>query len=194
MDIFEKFLMNELVVNISWYGELILFFDHMKQAGLTRIKDFYRVTDGGKDIDWVLSKWPFGELCIEYQIGKGFTFSGKADNLNYGNEVVDIYTFVKGTKVPTFIDKKYIKAYQELDALPEKFRVTIIYDTLEVSGSGKINSITKSELTDKSLCIPTRKTFISKKALETFLDKRYYYSRNFENKETREHLHIIPVR
>lgn len=97
MNTLEKFLTNCLVIkidNLEDIDKMILYF---KERGITRIKDFNRVCNG--NYSWMLNNVPLNELCLEYQMGKGFTISGKTDNLKYGNEVISWNEFVQDTTI-----------------------------------------------------------------------------------------------
>lgn len=97
MNTLEEFIMNSAVVKVDSCGDIILFMQHCEKLGFQRIKDFYRVCQNG--FDWMWHNIPLEELCIEYQIGKGFTISGKSDNLAYGNKVLSLTQFIKDTTV-----------------------------------------------------------------------------------------------
>lgn len=97
MNTLEMFITNCLVVKIDSYGDIVIFINHAKRLGLVRIQDLIRVSKG--DYQWMDHNIPYDELCIEYQIGKGFTISGKTDNLQYGNQVITLDQFIRDTTI-----------------------------------------------------------------------------------------------
>lgn len=97
MDTLEKFITNSLVVKLDSYGDIILFIKHAQKMGIKRINDLIRISKG--DYQWMDHNIPYKELCIEYQMGKGFTISDKTGNLKYGNEVISLDEFMKDTTI-----------------------------------------------------------------------------------------------
>ena len=126
LDMYEEFLMNSLVIEIRWMGDLPILCDIFKKMGLKKIGWFYKTYNG--DFNSLLSNYPLGELCLEYQLGKGFTISGKTDNLNYGNKVVLSTDFIKEMNqaiLSQFIEKRFLKIFDEAEKLEDKINVSL---------------------------------------------------------------------
>lgn len=182
MNNLEKFMSNSLVIKINKLDQIHEVVKVFQARGFERIRDFYRVSKG--DYSWMLNNYTLDELCIEYQMGKGFTISGKTDNLNYGNEVIDWPTFKDTLYVHNLIEKKYLKIFDEVDKMPEKIDVMIYVKGLNG---------TEGYLTGRPTIYGFRTTtweprvFKTKEALKKTLDMLYeaeefdYYEFTIEN-------------
>ena len=124
MNTLEEFITNSLVVKVDSYADIILFMTHCKKIGLERIRDFYRVCKD--DCSWMWHNIPFEELCIEYQIGKGFTISDKTGNLDYGNKIVTLNKFIEDTTIKTYFTKEHLPIFKEAYDLSDKINVALI--------------------------------------------------------------------
>ena len=99
MDLYERFLTFEVVVNIKNEEEYNLFINRCKECRLKAIKYLARFSFDDLHKDCGIKVIPDGDLCIEFQLGKGFTISKKEEYLNYGCEVISLEDFLKATEL-----------------------------------------------------------------------------------------------
>lgn len=99
MDLYERFLAFEVVVNIKKEEEFKKFVERCKECRLKSIKYLERYSFETLHKDCGIKVIPNGDLCVEFQLGKGFTISKKEEYLNYGCEVISVEDFLKATEL-----------------------------------------------------------------------------------------------
>lgn len=100
MGLYQRFLSFEVVVNVTNQADYAAFIVRCRALHLTEIEHFAKhlymfrnlLMDGG------VQKYQPDEICFEYQLGKGFTYSSKQSYLDYGVEVVSLDEFLKATE------------------------------------------------------------------------------------------------
>lgn len=88
MSLYEKFLLFEAVVSIKNNNEYVEFCALMKKLGLGSIKYLSRMSFEDLHKNAGIQVIPYGKLCIEFQLGKGFTVDTTQNYLEYGVEVI----------------------------------------------------------------------------------------------------------
>ena len=88
MSKYEKFIAFELVVRIATEEEFIKFCNLMQELGLHSIKYLQKQSFRILHTNCGYQTVPYGELCFEYQIMRGFTIGREQDYVDYGCEVI----------------------------------------------------------------------------------------------------------
>ena len=170
---YEEFLMNSLVIEVESIADVYTLCRMFKKMGLSKVDDFFRASKG--DFYGLLYNYPLGELCIEYQLGKGFTISDKTGNIAYGNAVVksgDFINEIKDTQNSPYIKKDYLKIFDEVSKLPSKIDVIVEVYRLR-DGVKEFRGYVKHNM--RNWFVSTPSVFKTKSALENTLNVLYNY-------------------
>lgn len=97
MDLYERFLAFEVVVNIKNEKEYKEFIERCYDCRLNSVQYLERVNFNNLHKDGGIPKYQVGDICIEFQLGKGFTFAGKKEYLDWGCEVISVDDFLNAT-------------------------------------------------------------------------------------------------
>ena len=97
MEIYERFLAFEIVVNVKTEEELLKFIERCKSLKLNSIKYLERFKFNELHKNAGIQTFTYGELCVEFQLMKGFTIDKKKDYLDYGCEVISVEDFLIAT-------------------------------------------------------------------------------------------------
>lgn len=79
MDLYERFLLFEVVVNVKSEEEYEAFKQRCKECRLKSIQYMNRVSFENLHKNVGIPICEIGDACIEFQIGKGFSFSGREE-------------------------------------------------------------------------------------------------------------------
>lgn len=97
MELFERFLALEVVVNIVSEDEYKQFINRCKRCRLYSIKQIEQLSFNDLHNSGGLPKYRIGDVCIEFQPEMGFALGGKQSYLNYGCEVISVKEFLEAT-------------------------------------------------------------------------------------------------
>ncbi len=88
--IYEGFLAFENVVRITTEVEWAEFCTWMKRLGLKDIKYLERLSFSSLHSNAGVQTIPYGELCVEFQLGKGFTVDRASEYEEFGCNVISL--------------------------------------------------------------------------------------------------------
>lgn len=91
MNKIEMFRNFEAVVNVRTHVQYERFMEFCKKLRLEGAGQFMkRISFHDLHTDCGIQKYMYGEMCIEYQPGKGFTMGPRKDYEDYGVEVFSV--------------------------------------------------------------------------------------------------------
>ena len=95
---YERFLAFEVVVNVTTKEEYEAFLKRCEELKLESVKYLKRISFEELHMNAGIRKYKTGDICIEYQFMKGFTFDDKKSYIDYGLEVITVEEFLEATK------------------------------------------------------------------------------------------------
>lgn len=99
MDLYERFLLFEVVVNIKNSTEYQEFVKRCVECRLKTIKYLSRFSFEELHKNGGIQTINYGDLCVEFQLGKGFTVSKSQEYINWGCEVISVEDFLNATNI-----------------------------------------------------------------------------------------------
>ena len=90
MGIYEGFLAFENVVRITTEVEWAAFCTWMKKLGLKDIKYLEKYSFDSLHTNCGVQAIPYGELCVEFQLGKGFTVDRASEYEEFGCNIISL--------------------------------------------------------------------------------------------------------
>ncbi len=99
MDLYERFLAFEVVVNVRNEEEYKKFIQRCKECRLNNIRYLERISFEDLHKNGGIPCYKIGDVCIEFQLGKGFTFSKKQEYVDWGCGVISVDEFLDATEM-----------------------------------------------------------------------------------------------
>jgi hypothetical protein len=98
MNTYERFLAFDIVINITTPEEYAAFVKRCEDLKLDSIKYIKRISFDDLHKNAGIRVIKYGDVCMEYQPTKGFTFDKKVNYEDYGVEIISVEEFLEATK------------------------------------------------------------------------------------------------